>query len=110
MTEARSGGAGPVANASLNLAVCARADGPRGAGLDLRIRGSRSGTGASLGARRLNRHRTSKDSIGRSRQILSVALELADRLGRQIETYGSEGWGSNPSGCASSLVMVRFFD
>jgi hypothetical protein len=33
------------------------------------------------------------DSIGRSCQVLSVAVELADRLGRQIETYGSEGWG-----------------
>ena len=38
----------------------------------------------------LNRHRTSTDTIGRSRQVLSVAVELADRLGRQIETDGSD--------------------
>jgi nuclear transport factor 2 (NTF2) superfamily protein len=43
------------------------------------------------------------DLIGRSRQVLSVAVEWADRLGRQIESYGSEGWGFE------SLRVRRYF-
>jgi hypothetical protein len=54
--------------------------------------GSRSRTGAILGARPHSRPRTTMDTHGAQTAVPSVKADSPNPSGRLVETYGSEGW------------------
>jgi hypothetical protein len=56
--------------------------------------------GAVLGARPIDQACTSAHRHGSPGRRLSLLPDPTDQSGHRIETYGSEGGGSNPSGCA----------